>query len=298
MPAIQSPAKVLVTGASGYVASWIVKVLLERGYSVRGTVRSASKGESLKNTFKDHGENFSYVLVEDMTIDGAYNDAVKGVDAIAHTASPVVLNARDPYDLINPAVSGTVNILKSAKQYGPTVKRVVITSSCATIFQPKKGNPPIYTEEDWNEVAVKEVETKGVDADQPQKYRASKVLAERSAWKWAEENKDVVVFDVTTILPSFVLGPILTEVASPSQLNASPQRFYDAVKTEKPADALTSFVASVVDVRDVALAHVRALEVEEAGGQRFIVTKTSFSWQLIYDTLQQDRKSYISYFVE
>ncbi|KAF9230160.1 hypothetical protein BU15DRAFT_11814, partial [Melanogaster broomeanus] len=86
MPAVQPepPCKVLVSGATGYIAAWVVQALLERGYSVRGTARSVAKGEHLKKTFVSYGDKFEVVVVEDMAKDGAFDEAVKGVDAIEH----------------------------------------------------------------------------------------------------------------------------------------------------------------------------------------------------------------------
>lgn len=98
MPAITAPAKVLVSGANGFIAVWVVRTLLEHGYSVRGTVRSESKGTHLLNLFKDEVLNgkFELVIVPDITAYGAFDDAVKGVDAIEHTASPFHFKADDP----------------------------------------------------------------------------------------------------------------------------------------------------------------------------------------------------------
>jgi hypothetical protein len=94
MVAISSPAKVLVTGANGYLATWVVKKYLEAGYSVRGTVRSLSNGAFLNDKFAHYGNRFELVVVEDMTKGGAFDEAVKDVDAIAHTASPFRYNLK------------------------------------------------------------------------------------------------------------------------------------------------------------------------------------------------------------
>lgn len=97
MVAIPPPAKVLVTGANGYLAVWVVKKYLEAGYSVRGTVRSLSKSAFLKDKFGHYGnDRFELVVVEDITKDGAFDEAVRGVDAIAHTASPFHFNFKSP----------------------------------------------------------------------------------------------------------------------------------------------------------------------------------------------------------
>jgi nucleoside-diphosphate-sugar epimerase len=96
MVAVYPPAKVLVTGANGYLATWVTKKYLEAGYSVRGTVRSLSKSAFLTNKFARHGDRFELVVVQDITKDGAFDEAVKGVDAIAHTASPFHYKSTDP----------------------------------------------------------------------------------------------------------------------------------------------------------------------------------------------------------
>jgi nucleoside-diphosphate-sugar epimerase len=96
MVAISPPAKVLVTGANGYLATWVVKKYLEAGYSVRGTVRSLTKSAFVKDKFAQYGDRFELVVVEDITKDGAFDGAVKGVDAIAHTASPFHYNSTNP----------------------------------------------------------------------------------------------------------------------------------------------------------------------------------------------------------
>lgn len=285
MPAVQAPATVLVSGASGFIAAWIIKTLLEQGFDVRGTVRSSSKGDHLVNLFKDYEAKFSYVLVEDISLDGAFDEAVKGIDAIIHTASPFGGNVQEPEELIKPAVDGTLNALKSAKQFGPSVKRVVITSSVAAIVQPKDEVPAIYTEVDWNTSAVEEVKAKGAQAGHLVKYRASKVLAERAAWDFVEENKGEIGFDIATILPSFVFGPLLHDVPTPAQLNVSSKMFYDATRGQGYPQQRAIYGVNYVDVRDVAKMHVRALTDEVAGGERFVCSAGSFSWQDAYNIL-------------
>jgi nucleoside-diphosphate-sugar epimerase len=101
MVAISPPAKVLVTGANGYLATWVVKKYLEKGYSVRGAVRSLTKSAFLNENFAQYGDRFELVVVEDITKDGAFDEAVKGVDAIAHTASPFHYNITNPDGMSN-----------------------------------------------------------------------------------------------------------------------------------------------------------------------------------------------------
>ncbi|KAF8601441.1 D-lactaldehyde dehydrogenase [Ceratobasidium sp. AG-I] len=284
MPAIKAPATVLVTGASGFIAAWVCKTLLEAGYTVCGTVRSTSKGEYLVNLFKSYDDRFKYVIVKEMAEDGAFDEAVKGVDAVVHTASPCTFDADDPETLIRPAVRGTVSVLKSIEKNGPSVQRVVFTSSGAAIIDPTKPAGTIFTDDEWNDWSVKQVEEKGRNAGND-KYRASKVLAEKAAWAEAERQKS---WDLATILPLMTLGPFIHQVSDPSNLNTSISLFYkftSAKEGETSQERLLAPNTNFGDVRDVALAHVRALELPEAGGQRFIAGTGPHTWQDALDLL-------------
>ncbi|KAG8702660.1 methylglyoxal reductase (NADPH-dependent) gre2 [Ceratobasidium sp. 395] len=243
MPAIKAPATVLVTAAS-------------LRYS--GTVRSTSKGEYLVKQLKS--DSFSYVIVEDIAKDGAFDEAVKGVDVVAHTASPFHFQADDPQTLIEPAVKDTVGVLKSIEKNAPSVQRVVITPSAAAIVDTSKPTETIFTEaincDDWNTFSTKEVEKKGKDAAGGDKYRASKTLAEQAAWAEAEAKKPN--WDLATINPLMVLGPILQQIDNPANLNTSVAMLYKithAKEGETPREVLLQPNMSFVDVR---------------GGQRFI----------------------------
>ncbi|KAJ7766216.1 D-lactaldehyde dehydrogenase [Mycena metata] len=273
MPAISS-GKVLVSGANGYIAVWVVRTLLEEGYSVRGAVRSADKGKHLTELFASYGDKFELVVVPDITQDGAFDEAVKGVDAIEHTASPFHFQADEPAELIEPALKGTVGILESARKYGPSVKRVVVTSSCAAALN-ISTEPQLLSELDWNNQAVKEVEEKGRAASAASKYRTSKVLAERAAWDFVQKYKDEIGWDVSVMNPPLVVGPIIHDIASVDALNTSAHMMYNAFT--KPGGAAGG--GCWIDVRDLALAHVRALQKEEAGGERMIIAAGAFAWQ-------------------
>ncbi|KAI5117773.1 hypothetical protein M0805_003592 [Coniferiporia weirii] len=289
MPAITAPAKVLVSGANGFIAVWVVQVLLKRGYSVRGTVRAESKATHLRSLFKNEVESgaLELVIVPDITVPGAFDDAVKGVDAIEHTASPFHFRADDPNELIEPAVKGTAGILESARKYaGPQLKRIAVTSSCAAVSNPTDTG--VLDERNWNEANIVEVREKGRAASQAGKYRASKTLAERAAWAFVEEHKSEITWDLAVLNPPFVFGPILHEVHSPDALNSSVANFYEAVLTKrKTPEELSAVQNAWVDVRDVAEAHVRALEVPEAGGERFIVAGGDFIWQDWFDAVRE-----------
>ncbi|KAI0271288.1 D-lactaldehyde dehydrogenase [Gloeopeniophorella convolvens] len=280
MPTVSPPAKVLLTGANGFIAAWIVRALLEAGYSVRGTVRHANKGEYLKTLFTRYGDKLEIVVVEDLTQDGAFDEAVKGVDLVMHTASPASFNVKTPDDFVIPAIKGTVGLLESVQQHGSSVKRVVITSSSAALTRPTRG-PVLFDESTWNEYAVETYKEKGAETSPYVAYQASKTLAERAAWGFHEKNKDVIQWDViASILPSY--PPI--HVPSIKELNVTSLDFYSTVVLGKKGNVvLMGDNSTFVDVRDVAMAHVLAGEKPAAGGERITVSGGSFFWQEFLD---------------
>jgi len=262
MPAISS-GKVLVSGASGFIAVWVVKRLLEEGYSVRGTVRSKSKGDFLSKLF---GNKFEYVIVEDISKDGAFDEAVVGVEAIEHTASPFHLKADDPEEMLGPAIKGTVGILDSVIKHAPQVKRVIITSSTAAVVDTDVKTPATFTEKDWNESSEVRIKQLGSNAPQIDKYRGSKSMAEKAAWKWMDDHKGQIGFDLAVMNPPFVFGPIIHEVPNVERLNTSVNNFYQVLNGAKKDEELSGTGGCWIDVRDVAEAHVRAIQIDGAGG--------------------------------
>lgn len=126
---------------------WILKTLLDQGFSVKAAVRNESKATYLRNKFSDQASQLEFVIVEDFLAPNAFDEAVKGVSGIIHNASPVVLSPDpqlDPNDLIKPAVGGTLAVLNSALK-SPTLQRVVITSSTGAVWEPMPS-PAVYTE--------------------------------------------------------------------------------------------------------------------------------------------------------
>ncbi|KAJ3561372.1 hypothetical protein NP233_g10238 [Leucocoprinus birnbaumii] len=295
------PSKILITGANGYIAAWVVDTLLKTGYTVRGCVRSQDRAKDLEKIFPQFVADgkLEFAIVGDIsrasvsiseTIDrlsvlssqeGAFDAAVTDVDGIIHMASPVVLDADDPQELIAPAIAGTVSILRSASKER-SLKRIVFTSSTAAVMVPV-SEPTTFNESDWNTVSVEAVERLGKQALPMHKYRASKTLAERAIWKYLEEHKDTVPWDVVTINPPFVFGPALNDFKGPSQQNATTKMWWDFVIANPPSKISVTTFNSYVDVRDVALAHVLALQKPEAGGQRIIVSAGAFVWQDWFD---------------
>ncbi|VDB82649.1 unnamed protein product [Peniophora sp. CBMAI 1063] len=270
MPAISAPAKVLVSGVNGYVGAWVAESYLAEGFTVRGTVRSIARaGQHLRETFAKYGDKFELVEVTDITARGAFDEAVRGIDAVAHTASPFHLHAEDPSEIIDPAVKGTLSILHSILEHGAGVKRLVLTSSIVSIWSLHIDKLTVFTEKDWNEQAIQIVNEKGRDADAASKYGASKTLAEKAAWAFVKEHKPA--WDLAVINPPFIWGPPIHEVHSADKLNTSQKMFFDIlIGTWPEAYDATGYTA--VDVRDIALAHVRATQLPQAGGERVLIS--------------------------
>ncbi|KAH7906355.1 hypothetical protein BJ138DRAFT_1016362 [Hygrophoropsis aurantiaca] len=290
MPAFQ-PAdtnrKIHVSGTNGFIGIWVARTLLERGYSVRSTVRADAKAEHLRKVFSEYGDKHEIVIVPDITKEGAFDEAVKGVHAVEHVASPVDLALEDPYELINPAVKGTVGMLQSVLNHGTSIQRIVITSSVAAVIH-DDPTPLIFDESDWNEQCLEILARGGPQLTGPMKYRASKTLAEKAAWKFWEDNQTKIKWDIVVINPPYVFGPTIHEAASPSALNVSTVEWYNYVVRPTSSGATNEFLATTgsggwVDVRDLAEAHVQSLEREAAGSKRIIVSVGAWKWQDFVD---------------
>ncbi|KDN36642.1 putative D-lactaldehyde dehydrogenase [Tilletiaria anomala UBC 951] len=290
MPAVATNAKILVTSGSGYIGAWTCLEALKQGLSVRTTVRTADKGEHLKRLFSKYGDRFEYAIAEDLEKPGVFDQAVQGVHGVAHTGSPFHFNTEsDPVGkLINPAVNGTKNVLKSVLAHGKDVQRVVITSSYAAVIDSSKPDRMyLNVDEDWNEYDPKEVEKQGKDVPGIVAYRASKVLAEKAAWKFVETHKPT--WDLSTVQPPLVLGPLIHEVSTSEQLNTSAAYVYALIHGNKDADTLANPGGNCVDVRDVADVHIKALLVDQAGGQRLPACFGPYTWQDWADAIHASR---------
>ncbi|KAJ7692590.1 hypothetical protein B0H17DRAFT_933870, partial [Mycena rosella] len=242
-----------------------------------GTVRSASKSAHLQKEFASYGDKFELVVVPNITQEGAFDEAVQGVDAIEHTASPFHLNAIEPDELITPAINGTLGILRSALKHGKSVRRIIITSSTAAVLQ-VEPEPKTFSQLDWNEQAPKEVAEMGRSTPPIAMYSASKTLAERAAWDFVEKHKSEIGWDLVVLNPPFVFGPHIHEAPTPDVLNTSSRQFYIMLTApSSPAVWQTGFCW--VDVRDLGRAHVLALLKPAAGGERIIVSAGPFVWQ-------------------
>ncbi|MEB3034298.1 NAD-dependent epimerase/dehydratase family protein [[Mycobacterium] nativiensis] len=257
MTIIDPAAPVLVTGGSGYIASWIVRFLLEDGRQVRATVRDPDKPSGLEHLHALAGRHPGQLSLHraDLLDQGSFTTAMEGCQLVIHTASPFLLGAvRDADEqLVRPALEGTRNVL-SAVDETPSVARVVLTSSVVAIYGDNadmKGKA-CFTEADWNTTSTPE----------HQPYPYSKTVAEREAWAIQQQQQR---WDLVTIHPSLVLGPSLT-TASASGSMTTMQHFVD-MSMALGAPALEM---GVVDVRDVARAHIAAGFTPGAHG-RYVV---------------------------
>jgi len=256
--------QVLVSGATGFVASHVVKELLAAGHRVRGTVRRTDP-EAVKHLRELPGAAERLELVQaDLLDPSTFDRAIEGCRLVLHTASPYVLDAKDPQrDLVDPAVKGTVGVLDSCARVGG-VERVVVTSSMAAVTD-EPDEQVVLTEEHWND--------KSSLTRNP--YYYSKTMAERAAWSFIDEKKPS--FKLVVVNPFLVIGPSL----GPG-INTSNQIFVDLLTGKYPG--IVRLTWGVVDVRDVALAHLRAATVEAAAG-RYLCANTTITMRQVVELL-------------
>ncbi|KAF4979707.1 hypothetical protein FZEAL_4135 [Fusarium zealandicum] len=270
--------KVLLTGGSGFIAAHLLEQLLEKDYAVVTTVRSESKAQKIRDAFPDKAKDgkLEVVIVPDIAQPSAFDEVAKtpGLDAVLHTASPFHFNITDPKkDLIDPALIGTTGILKALHASAPSVKRVVITSSFASILDEDKFKDPstTFTEKSWNPITIDDINRSPASA-----YRASKTLAERAAWDFVAEQKPS--FDLVTVCPPLVLGPVSKHLATLESINTSNERVVNMLRGEWKEGIPTCMPVPLwIDVRDAARAHVRGLEEPSAGGKRLFATAGWFT---------------------
>ena len=252
------PKKLLVTGASGFIATHCILDLLNNGYQVRGTVRSLDRAEQIRSTLKKHtrhADSLEFVPAE-LTDQRCWEGAMQGCHGVMHIASPVpVIQPKDANEVIRPAREGTLNVIKAARKMN--VPRVVLTSSVSAVWGKGRQGSRMYSESDW---------TNTDDPDQSP-YSLSKTLAEKAAWEFVEERGGP---ELSVINPSVVLGPALE-----SDYGSSLTILYKLLKGQLPLLPKLGF--EIVDVRDVAVLHRLAFESPEAYGRRFLCS-SGFRW--------------------
>lgn len=188
-------------------------------------------------------------------------------------------------DLIDPAVIGTTGILQAIAKHAPSVKRVVITSSFAAIIDAAKATDPsaTFTEKSWNPVTIEAIHENPGTA-----YRASKTLAEKAAWDFINSAANAAKFDLVTVNPPLVFGPVVHHLASLDSINTSNERIVGLVQGKWQHEIPDTGVFLWVDVRDVAEAHVRAFEKPELGGTRLFTTAGYFSNRQVVDVVRKN----------
>ncbi|KAH8767313.1 hypothetical protein F5883DRAFT_554788 [Diaporthe sp. PMI_573] len=281
-----SKEKVLLTGGSGFIASHVLDTLLAHGFSVVVTARSPEKGQAIVGSIDEAlRSDVSFAVVEDVAQEGVFDHVFQSgtkFHYVIHTASPYNFNIGDPVkDFLDPAIKGTTGILKSIKAHAPSVKRVVITSSSAAIINPLK-HEKVYDESKWAPFTWEQVLS-----DPKFGYPGSKKLAEKAAWDFITNEKPH--FDLATICNTYTFGPVQRQLPTLDAINTSNLRIRDLVLGNMRAGLEpTAPVFTWCDVRDVALAHVRAVMRPDAGGKRFYVVSGHFSNKRLADVIRRE----------
>ncbi|KAL4347240.1 hypothetical protein GQ457_17G012850 [Hibiscus cannabinus] len=263
MDGVRVKGRVCVTGASGYLASWLVKRLLLSGYHVVGTVRDPANQRKLAHLWSLEGAKERLRLVRaDLLEDGSFDDAIIGCQGVFHTASPVIKPSFDPKaEILEPAVKGTLNVLRSCKK-NPSLRRVVLTSSSSTVRARDDFDfkTPL-DESSWSSVQLCEtLQYSNINmlCRFPKIwYALSKTLAEKAAWEFCNENN----IDLVTVLPSFVIGPSL-----PPDLCATASDVLALLNGETEQFERHGRMG-YVHIDDVALCHILVYEHDAANGR-------------------------------
>ncbi|MCH4160295.1 MAG: NAD-dependent epimerase/dehydratase family protein [Bifidobacterium sp.] len=258
---IDTSEPVLVTGANGYVASWVVKGLLDAGVTVHAAVRKPDDAHKVGHLLKlaENAPGQLKLFAADLLSPHSYEKAMAGCTVVLHMASPFIRNVSDPMrDLVKPALEGTRNVLNSAGQHSD-VRRVVLTSSVAAIYSDAvdvESRPNgIITEAQWNDTSSKTREP----------YSYSKTLAEREAWHIAQAQQQ---WRLVTINPALVIGPALNPHPSSDSFTIVKQMISGTGRFGLPKIGV-----SVVDVRDVARAHIAAAFLPDASGRHILASE-------------------------
>lgn len=253
----------MITGATGYVAGWIVKRFLDEGIDVHAAVRNPAAKEKIKH-LEEMAANSSASIKffkADLLEEGSYFEAMQGCSVVMHTASPFLMGAKNVQQtLIEPALKGTRNVLNSVNKT-ESVQRVVVTSSCAAIYGDnidlKETKNGVFTEEDWNVTSN----------ENHQAYSYSKTVAERAAWEMAEAQDR---WTLVTANPAFILGPSTQQKTTSPSWDIIKQMGDGTMKMGAP-----KFEIGVVDVRDLADGHLILAYKEEAKGRHIFIEGSS-----------------------
>lgn len=287
--------RVLLTGGNGFVASHILDVLLSKGNIVTITVRDKEKGNQVLDRYEDTSRaGISICVIPDFTAPGAFNECLRSnsFDAVMHVASPFYYSATDiTRELLDPSIIGTKSLLRAIADYGASLKTVIFTSSYAAILDSYKPNTidHTYTVADWNPLTLEDAFKNTLNG-----YRASKLLAEKAAWEFVETHKPG--FSLVTICPTLAFGPVIQPLESLGDLNTSSQRIHGFIsgdfKSQIPDTGASFFLW--IDVRDLALAHVKAMENQliTQYNKRYLLTAGYFTNKEICQIIEQSFPEY------
>lgn len=259
-----------VTGASGFIGTHMVRELLERGYTVRATVRDATNEAKTAHLRALPGATAAALSLHSANLldEGAFDEVVAGCDVVFHVASAVFLTANDPQkDIVDPALIGTRNVFSAIAKAG-TVKSVGLTSSIAAVMSVSPRPDHVYTEADWADDATLEIAP----------YPLAKRLAEKAAWAARDAQPEDQRYDMVVVNPVLVTGPVYAKV----HVRSSPSVIRDLMRGSFKGCPNLGF--GLVDVRDV----VNALaDGVEAGGKtgRYILYAENMWMQEIAQTI-------------
>lgn len=277
--------KVLVTGASGFVAAHTVLQLLDKGYLVVGTVRSKLKGETLARQINN--DSFSFEVVPKIEEKGSLDEFVahhSDAKVLIHIALPFRFDITDiAQDLLIPAVEGTRNALLAAQNYGENIETVVITLSHAAVANilEVQNCDVVETEDSWSPLTWETSLLSPMHG-----YCGSKKLAEKFAWDFVEEEKPE--FALVSVNPVYIFGPQPFDELARENLNTSNEIIGGLLKLNTTDSDWPHTVGNAVDVRDVANAHIVAFENAKASGKRLLVSAGPFTDQTLLDIIHKN----------